>query len=56
MKTPQEAHDRLIEAYDARGAARQRARLEVDRQFAAIIARLHQEYADANRNAIKHML
>jgi hypothetical protein len=44
-------YDRLIEALDARGEARNRARAEVDRQFAAVIERLHREYAAANAAA-----
>jgi hypothetical protein len=45
------AYDALMAAYDARGAARQRAREEVDRQFAPIIKRRTEEFARVNREA-----
>lgn len=44
-------YDRLMEALDARRAARQRARAEVDRHFQPVIDKLHREYAAANAAA-----
>lgn len=47
------AYDALMAAYDARGVARTRAREEVDRQFAPIIAKRTAEFARANAAAVE---
>jgi hypothetical protein len=44
-------YDRLMEALEARGEARLRARAEVDRHFKPVIDKLHREYAAANAAA-----
>jgi hypothetical protein len=48
--TRREAVDALAAAYDAREAARHRALEEVDRQFAAVIARRKAEHAAARQS------
>lgn len=50
------AYDRLMEAIEARGAARHRARQEVDRQFAAVISKLYRECEIDNAEKVKRQL
>jgi hypothetical protein len=49
--TPEEAEDNLAAAYDAKAAAMLRAIEQVDRQFAAIIARRMRELEVARERA-----